>query len=103
MNYLLVPSIGYMGCAWAALTCYGVMMILSYVTGRVKHPIGYWLGPLLTYFFLALALYGAAIVLTTGNPWIDYTLRTALLLGYIAFAARRENCFGLRRHRVKTA
>ena len=103
MNYLLVPSIGYMGCAWAALTCYGVMMILSYVTGRVKHPIGYRLGPLLTYFFLALALYGAAIVLTTGNPWIDYTLRTALLLGYIAFAARRENCFGLRRHRVKTA
>lgn len=103
MNYLLVPSIGYMGCAWAALTCYGVMMILSYVTGRAKHPIGYRLGPLLMYFFLALALYGAATTLTTGNPWIDYTLRTALLLGYIAFAARRENCFGLRRRAAGTA
>ena len=29
------------GVCLAALTCYGVMMILSYVTGRIKHPIGY--------------------------------------------------------------
>lgn len=103
MNYLLVPAIGYMGCAWAAFTCYGVMMVLSYVVGRAKHPIGYRLGPLALYFFLALALYGAAMALTTGNHWIDYTLRTVMLLGYILFAARRENYFGLRRHAARTS
>ena len=103
LNYLLVPAIGYMGCAWAAFTCYGVMMALSYIVGRAKHPIGYRLGPLALYFFLALALYGAAMAITTGNHWIDYSLRTALLAGYILFAARRENYFGLRYIAVKKA
>ena len=103
LNYLLVPAIGYMGCAWAAFTCYGVMMALSYIVGRAKHPIGYRLGPLALYFFLALALYGAAMAITTGNHWIDYSLRTALLAGYILFAARRENYFGLRHIAVKKA
>ena len=31
INYLFIPRFGYMACAWATFSCYGAMMILSYL------------------------------------------------------------------------
>lgn len=91
LNVILVPRIGYMGCAWAALGCYGVMMILSYFIGKKKYPIGYDVKSILIYFFTALALYGAAVVITVPSQWVNIPARTLLLIGFIVFVLKREH------------
>ena len=41
MNIFLIPKFGYMACAWAGFTGYGVAMLLSYFVGQKKYPIQY--------------------------------------------------------------
>lgn len=90
LNVLLVPRLNYMGCALAALGCYLVMTVASYLVGRVKYPIPYDLRSMLLYTVVAAALYGIALVATT--PWecVDYVIRTILLSAYIIFIFKRE-------------
>lgn len=63
LNVAFVPSIGYMGCAVAALCCYGVMMVISWIVGRKKYPIGYDLKSAVFYFSVALGLWGLTALL----------------------------------------
>lgn len=91
LNILLVPRIGYMGCAWAALGCYGFMMTASYLVGRRKYPIGYDLRGIALYFTAAIAAYLLMNLLSTGNRIADLGVRTLLLALYIAIAVRREH------------
>lgn len=90
LNVLLVPRYGYMGCAWAAFACYGVMMVSSYAVGRIKYPIGYNVKRLALYVGVALALYALSLAIATGNSWLDMGLRTVLLAFYIGFVLRLE-------------
>lgn len=91
MNRLLVPHFGYMGCAWAALACYAVMMVFSYIMGRLKYPIGYNVPRLGGYFLLALALYGVSVWITVdAMPWLNYGVRLLLLALYIGVVLRVE-------------
>lgn len=83
LNIILVPRFGYMGCAWAAFSCYGAMMIASYLVGRVKYPIAYPVKRIGAYFFFALALYAAGACVQTGNEWFDMAARTPLLIIYL--------------------
>ncbi len=89
-NALLVPRIGYMGCAWAALASYATMMLASYFVGRVKHPIGYETGRILSYFAIAAVLYVAGMYLLT--PWavVNYIVRFFILAGFVAIIIYRE-------------
>lgn len=89
-NVLFVPVWGYMGCAWAALICYGVMMVTSYVVGRIKYPIGYNVPRLTAYFALAMVLYGLSVIVTTRNSAFDLSLRTVLLAVYIVAVLKIE-------------
>ncbi len=91
LNFLLVPKIGYMGCAWAAFTCYGVMMLASYFVGKVKNPIPYQVGRICGYFVVAMLLYGLSLLITTGNDYIDLPVRTVILLAYILAALKIEH------------
>ncbi|MCH5320062.1 MAG: polysaccharide biosynthesis protein [Paramuribaculum sp.] len=91
LNCVLVPHIGYMGCAIAALCCYGVMMVLSYVIGQRYLAINYQAGRLLVYLLVAVALYAIAMLLTTPSEFLNLTLRTIMLAGFILWAAHREN------------
>lgn len=90
MNLLLVPSMGYMGCAWAALACYGTMMVASYLVGKVKYPIDYNVRRLTGYFLLAMALWGVAVAVTAELHIVNYTVRTLLLFLYIWVVLRVE-------------
>ncbi|MBD5191403.1 MAG: oligosaccharide flippase family protein [Bacteroidales bacterium] len=90
INILLVPRFNYMGCALAALGCYLVMTVASYLVGRAKYPIPYDLRSMLLYTVVAAALYGISLIAVT--PWevVDYAIRTILLVLYITFIIRRE-------------
>ena len=90
LNIILVPRMGYMGCAWAALGCYGTMMVASYLIGRAKYPIDYGVGRLGFYFVLAMALYLFAAAVTVPSQWINIPLRTFLLAAYVVAAIKIE-------------
>ena len=91
LNILLVPRMGYMGCAWAAFCCYGVMMIASYFVGRAKYPIGYDVPRLLLYMAVAAVLYVAGCYVDLGAGWLNMLYRTVLLVVYCMIVGRREH------------
>ncbi|MDE6417758.1 MAG: oligosaccharide flippase family protein, partial [Duncaniella sp.] len=81
LNVLLVPRMGYMGCAWAAFGCYGAMMIASYWAGQVHMPIRYHVGRLTAYVLVALALWGLSeLIAIPGRQWLNMAIRTPLLI-----------------------
>ncbi len=91
LNALLVPVYGYMGCAWAAFGCYGVMMLTSYFVGCRKYPIGYPLGRIGVYVALALVLYIVGLYLfVTGVALVDYAIRAVLLFIYVTVVVKVE-------------
>ncbi len=91
LNVLLVPRYGYMGCAWAAFCCYGVMMLASYFVGNAKYPIGYNVGRLIFYVGLAGVLYPLGCCIELGAHWADFIYRGALLALYVFVVMRREH------------
>ena len=90
LNVALVPRMGYMGCAVAAFCCYFTMMAVSYFVGRAKYPIGYQVGRLTMYFFVAMGLWILARVTTVDSQWVNMPWRTLLLAGYVYFVLRVE-------------
>ncbi|MDE6468205.1 MAG: oligosaccharide flippase family protein [Muribaculaceae bacterium] len=94
LNVLLVPVMGYMGCAVAALCSYGTMMLASYFVGRVKYPIPYETGRICLYFGVAAVLYFAGVegVARLGvSPWAAAGIRLAMLAAYVLFFMKVEH------------
>ena len=82
LNFLLIPSMGYMGAAWTTLICYAFIMVISYVTGQRYYPVPYDLPIFIHSVAAALVLYGASIYLNgfgLGQP-LHYLVNTILLL-----------------------
>ena len=80
-----------MGCAVAALCCYAVMMVVSWVVGHKKFPIGYNVRRLAGVFLTAMLFWVIAVAVTTDIRWLDLTVRTALLATFVAVAMRIEH------------
>jgi O-antigen/teichoic acid export membrane protein len=59
LNIWLIPTMGYMGSAWATLVCYGSMVVISYGLSRRYYPIPYPLGRIFFYLLLGMELYAA--------------------------------------------
>ena len=57
LNFLLIPRIGYMGAAWAALACYSFMALTSYWIGQKYYPVAYPMLKILTYIGSAVLVY----------------------------------------------
>lgn len=91
LNLWLVPAIGiprgYMGCAWAALISYGVVMVVSYFAGRHYYPIPYQVKRISAYVILAGVVYGVGMLAGSLSLWIAYPLRVVLLLVYVGAVA----------------
>lgn len=90
INFIFVPRIGYMACAWGGLAGYGTCMILSYFIGQKHFPVPYPVKTIIGYFVLALLLFAI-------SQWLRPTLlgwrlafNTLLLFIYIAAIAYNE-------------
>jgi len=59
LNIWLIPTMGYMGSAWATLVCYGSMVVISYGLSRRYYPIPYPLGRIFFYLLLGMGIYAA--------------------------------------------
>lgn len=90
MNIFLVPQYGYIACAWAGFTGYGVAMLLSYFVGQKKYPIQYDLKAIGMYVLLAAVLYVAAEYISIDNIYLRMAYRTVLLLLFIAYVVKRD-------------
>ena len=56
-NFLLIPRIGYVGAAWAALACYAFMAGAGYLTGQRFYPIPYPMLRIIGYILFAVIFY----------------------------------------------
>lgn len=90
MNIILVPTMGYMGCAVAALSSYGLMMLASYIIGQIKYPIKYETGRMLGYFAIAAVLYVAGMYMLPDNRIVQYIVRFFILTGFVFIVIRCE-------------
>ena len=88
LNVLLVPRIGYMGCAWAGLAGYGTAMVLSFIIGAKKYPVAYDLRSALLFVLLTAALLGASMLFARSRMAtipLQLSFNTLLLLVYSVF------------------
>lgn len=90
MNVFLIPKYGYIACAWAGFTGYGVTMLLSYFVGQKKYPIQYDLKAIGMYVLLAAVLYVAAEYVPIDNIYLRMAYRTILLLLFVAYVVKRD-------------
>ena len=90
MNIFLIPKYGYIACAWAGFTGYGVAMLLSYFVGQEKYPIQYDLKAIGMYVLLAAVLYLAAEYVPIDNIYLRMAYRTVLLILFIAYVVKRD-------------
>ena len=90
MNVFLIPKYGYIACAWAGFTGYGVAMLLSYFVGQKKYPIQYDLKAIGMYVLLAAVLYLAAEYVPIDNIYLRMEYRTVLLILFIAYVVKRD-------------
>ena len=90
MNIFLIPKYGYIACAWAGFTGYGVAMLLSYFVGQKKYPIQYDLKAIGMYVLLAAVLYLAAEYVPIDNIYLRMAYRTVLLILFIAYVVKRD-------------
>ncbi len=75
LNIALIPVLGYVGSAWATLSCYVFMAVVSYALGQRHYPIPYEIGKIMGYCVLALAFYW-------GSAWLQSFLGFSGLTAY---------------------
>jgi O-antigen/teichoic acid export membrane protein len=81
LNFLLVPSFGYIGCAIATLCCYGAMMISSYLLGQKYYPVPYDLFKIFMYIFSAVILYIIHRQVISFTPNLIYRAISGIIFG----------------------
>ncbi len=90
-NYCLIPLLGYWGCAWSTLVCYGGMCVCCYVWGERHFPVPYFLksalfvllsASVLVWFCLQLPIQELYRRLAIGN---GLGLLYALLVGFYEY------------------
>jgi O-antigen/teichoic acid export membrane protein len=87
--FVLIPSLGYMGAAWATFICYFSMAAISYVWGQKHYPIPYNVSRVLLYMAGAVVLWwGCEQVILDGV--LKYALRSVVLLIFLGVAWRSE-------------
>lgn len=81
-----VPRYGFIACAWAAVSCNLVMLLLSYLLGRRYHPIAYRTPTDLGILAMAALFYAGGMQVEGGSLPLTLLLRTLLLVVYLALA-----------------
>ncbi|NDC78966.1 MAG: polysaccharide biosynthesis protein [Chitinophagia bacterium] len=92
VNYLLIPHLGYMACAWATFLCYGSMMVASYRLGQRHYRVPYAWKKLTAYVVICVMLFLAHQVLRQVSPGIawNHAGGVAGILLFLAIVARVE-------------
>ncbi|GAB3565964.1 polysaccharide biosynthesis C-terminal domain-containing protein [Spirosoma luteolum] len=104
-NLLLIPTMGYMGCALAFLASSVVMTAVCYLLGEKYYPVPYHVGSALGYIIGAGTLIWASLQIPIANLWIAIPFHLALFLlflGIVVVVERDTVQQGLARFRRST-
>lgn len=90
LNIVLIPSLGYLGSAYATAICYFAMSVICYAAGQKYYHVPYSLSTVFKYIFLMLLFYAVSIgiknFLPSGNLLLTQLVDTILFMVYIAYA-----------------
>ena len=90
-NVLFVPRYGYMACAWSGFAGYATAMTLSYIVGRIYHPIAYPLRSIAIYVGMTLLFFVAMSYGRVYLPlWASLVVNTLLVLLFCAYIVRYD-------------
>ncbi len=84
-NVILIPTIGYIGSAWATLICYFTMALISYFFSRRYYYIPYQKIKILSYLILAVTIYIVAVYFEI-NWWLYNLMLIVLYLCIVVFS-----------------
>lgn len=92
INYVFIPSFGFMASAWATFLCYGSMMVISFVWGQKVYPVPYAWKKLVAYMVIVFLLYlvHSGFVRLWSNTVFSLALGTIFLGAYGLFILRVE-------------
>jgi O-antigen/teichoic acid export membrane protein len=82
-----VPRYGFIACAWAAVSCNLVMLLLSYFLGQHYHPIDYRTRSDVGILVLGLLFYFGGMLIHPESLALRLVLRTLLVLVYAVVAS----------------
>jgi O-antigen/teichoic acid export membrane protein len=89
-NLILIPKLGYMGCAIATLICYFSMAMASYLWGSKFYPVPYKLGSALFYIFLGIVLVFLADHYKQQDMILNYAIQFSTILIYLLIVFMME-------------
>ncbi|MBO4370713.1 MAG: polysaccharide biosynthesis C-terminal domain-containing protein [Paludibacteraceae bacterium] len=87
---ILVPRIGYMGAAVAALCAYFCIMLLSYFLGQRYMPVPYALKEILRYTVLAGVIFVVMHFARTPYSLLNYAINTVLVAIYLVYMIKHD-------------
>ena len=92
INFLFIPRFSYMASAWATLTCYASMMVISFVWGQKVYFVPYAWKKLLAYLIIVILLFFAHKGITSlwDNTLFSLTIGSVFLLAFLLFIIRIE-------------
>ncbi len=93
-NVLLIPAWGYMASAWGKLSCYALMVVVSYGLSRKFYPVQYPVKRIFLYFLTAVALIFLKYQFFNNNmnPFSEFFIGTLILLIFavLVFVLEKE-------------
>ncbi len=95
MSFILLPTMGMMGSAWASLACFLYMAISGYVLGQKHFPIAYPMKSITIYCLMtaALLLIAYLIRIEVANIWLRMSINTVFLIGFCIYVFIVEKPF----------
>jgi O-antigen/teichoic acid export membrane protein len=95
LNIVLIPTMGYMGSAYATAICYFAMSAICYFAGQKYYHVPYQLNIVFKYIVLMLVFYGVSIVLknviASSSLLINQTIDSALFILYVGYSYLQFN------------
>jgi O-antigen/teichoic acid export membrane protein len=89
-NILLVPRFSYTGSAWAAFSCFFVIMVVSYYFGQKYMPIKYDLKTIGLYTGVTILLYVTSLFIHTPFTALNIFLKTLLMSVFLVLLIKRD-------------
>ena len=92
-NVMMIPTMGYMGSAYAVLICFVLMTVISYLVGQKYYRVDYDLKRILLYFAVAIGFYSISGSIHFSDSVIRYGLNISLFAAFLTvvfFAEKKE-------------
>ena len=90
LNFILIPTMSYLGSAIATIIAYGTMMFISYKLGQKKYPIPYEKKKITVYLILSIALSFLSFYIPILRNTFIFGILSLLFFAYFVYKNEKE-------------